>query len=151
MTDETDHSPESTTMRYGRAGMQRYEVGTRGRPARSPREAAIRSLRLKAFGRVMREMREAAGLNVAEAAEIARLSSPRKLSQYEGSCYPPGEAQIRLASTYGCTRYDMATTVLRYSDPEMYLAIVGQPGYTPDDDEIAAYIATSSNDAKKDK
>ncbi|WP_375263685.1 helix-turn-helix domain-containing protein [Palleronia sp.] len=151
MTDETDHSPESTTMRYGRAGIQRYEVGTRGRPARSPREAAIRTLRLKAFGRVMREMREAAGLNVAEAAEIARLSSPRKLSQYEGSCYPPGEAQIRLASTYGCTSYDMATTVLRHSDPDMYLAIVGQPGFMPEEDEIEAMIAEMKRNAKKDK
>ncbi|MCW3782548.1 helix-turn-helix domain-containing protein [Defluviimonas salinarum] len=134
--------PEAVTA-YASAG-QEYHVQSRGRPERKPEEAAKRILRRKRFGNRLRELRETAGLTLSRAAQLAGMSSPRKLSQYETTCYPPGDIVARLAPHYGVEERDLAAMVLSHSDPILYQGITGTPGYEPHPDEIADYLRNGS-------
>lgn len=117
-----------------------YRVPSRGRPERRPEEAARRELRRAAFGRQLRALREAAGLNLSQAARLTGMSSPRKLAQYETTCYPPGDVIVRLAPHYNVPANLLAQLVLKHSDPEMFEAITGETGYNPSRQEIIDQI-----------
>lgn len=108
----------------------------RGRPKRDPYDATVRALRRQAFGKKLRDLREQEGLSLAEVARRIGFGA-RKLNQYETTCYPPGEAIIRLAPHYGVSREEMGDLVLSHSDPDLYEAITGRPGYQPDEHDIA--------------
>jgi len=141
----TDADREINTMKgalhtYGDRSEDNFHVQSRGRPERNPRESALRNLRRKEFGKKMREMREAAGLSLSRAAALAGIASARKLSQYETTCYPPGDIIVRLAPFYGVKPRQLCSLVLSHSDPELYAGITGKEGYAPSDAEIEAYL-----------
>lgn len=116
-------------------------VQTRGRPERDPIEAARRILRRKHFGARMRELREGASLTLSGAASMSGMTSPRKLSQYETTCYPPGDVVVKLAPLYGVTEQALSELVLSHSDPSLFEAMTGRPGYEPPKDDIRAFVA----------
>ena len=124
---------------------ENYLVQSRGRPERDPREAARSVLRRKHFGKAMRELRLGADLTLTRAAEISKVSAPRKLSQYETTCYPPGDVVVRLAPSYGVTAEDLAKLVLSHSDPALYEAITGEPGYNPTEQDISDYLSGNAD------
>ncbi len=119
---------------------ENYMVQSRGRPERDPREAARSILRRKHFGNAMRDLRLAADLTLTRAAEISQVSAARKLSQYETTCYPPGDVVVRLAPSYGVSAEELAKMVLSHSDPDLYEAITGEPGYQPSERSIDEYL-----------
>lgn len=116
-------------------------VQSRGRPERNPVEAARRILRRKHFGARMRELREGASLTLSGAASMSDMTSPRKLSQYETTCYPPGDVVVKLAPLYGVTVKDLSELVLSHSDPALFEAMTGRPGYEPPKGDIRALVA----------
>ncbi|MCE6958794.1 helix-turn-helix domain-containing protein [Cereibacter sphaeroides] len=118
-----------------------FNVQNRGRPERNPRETAIRILCRQAFGKRMRELRDGADLSLSRAASLAGIASARKLSQYETTCYPPGDIVLRLAPHYGVKPKQLCELVLSHSDPEMYLGLTGRRGYEPSEEEIEAFLA----------
>lgn len=124
---------------YG-SSEQTYHVQSRGRPERNPHEAALRSLRRREFGKKMREMREAAGLSLSRAASLAGIASARKLSQYETTCYPPGDIIVRIAPFYNVKPRQLCSLVLSHSDPELYTGLTGKEGYMPSEKEIEDYL-----------
>jgi hypothetical protein len=136
--------PIAVIAAYGDAGATRYRVAGRGRPAREPEDAAAREIRLHKFGAHLKRLREQVGLSPREAARLAQLSSPRKLTQYEGVCFPPGNILRKLAQIYGITGYDMACTFLAHSDPDLHLMVTGRPGIEPSDDEIREHLAAKA-------
>ncbi|MEY8800275.1 helix-turn-helix domain-containing protein [Leisingera sp. XS_AS12] len=124
---------------------QDYRVQARGRPERDPVETARRILRRKHFGNRMRELRNGASLTLAQAANLAGVTSPRKLSQYETTCYPPGEVIVGLAPHYGVSEKDLAGLVLAHSDPDLFKALTGNAGYEPSRADIAAFINANAD------
>jgi hypothetical protein len=141
---QQDMSPDDVMNTYGDASKQ-FNVRSRGRPERSPRENAITALRRKAFGERMRALREAAELTPVQAANLAGISSPRKLTQYESVCYPPGEIVVRLAEHYMVDPQAICELVLQHSDPDLYEGLTGRPGYTPTDHQIDEYLTLKSS------
>lgn len=71
---------------------------------------------------------------------LAGMKSPRKLSQYETTCYPPGDVIVKLAPIYGVTAQDLAALVLSHSDPELFEAMTGKAGYEPSSYQINAFL-----------
>lgn len=108
-----------------------FRVPSRGRPGRKPEDAARRALRREAFGRRLRRLREEAGLSLGQVAELTGLTSPRKLAQYETTCYPPGDIVALLAPHYRIEARDLAEMVLMHSDPALFEAITGRRGCHP--------------------
>ncbi|MBW3243625.1 helix-turn-helix domain-containing protein [Epibacterium sp. DP7N7-1] len=120
---------------------KKLKVQTRGRPERDPFEAAQRILRRQHFGRRMRELREGASLTLSGAASMSGMTSPRKLSQYETTCYPPGEVVVKLAPLYGVTVCALSELVLSHSDPALFEAMTGRPGYEPPKEDVRQFVA----------
>lgn len=142
MTDRNETRPmiDDALDRYADAE-KGYNVQSRGRPERNPRESAIRNLRRRAFGNRMREIREQADLTLSRAAALADIASARKLSQYETTCYPPGDIVLRLAPHYKVKPKFLCELVLFHSDPDLYLGLTGREGYMPSEADIAAWIS----------
>lgn len=113
----------------------------RGRPTLSPEDVAIRQLRLEHFGRAMRKLREDAGLSIADASRSLDSSSPRRLLQYEGVCFPPGEIIDDIARTYGVEPEALGKLVLSHSDPDLFEILCHEPAYRPSRFAINARIA----------
>lgn len=109
--------------RAGKSAGEKFPVRSRGRPKSNDAEMRRRELRRSKFGAKFRRMRESMGLTLARAATDAGISSPRKLSQYETTCYPPGWVIRAIAPVYGVDEKKLADLVLRYSDPEMHGAL----------------------------
>jgi transcriptional regulator with XRE-family HTH domain len=123
----------------------RYGVHGRGRPERDPKEADLRVYRRKVFGMKLRQLREKAGLSLSEAARICGIASPRKLSQYETTCYPPGEIVLRLAPRYGVSPGFLGDLVLSHSDPALFFAVTGQRGFLQTDEEDPGQAIYATN------
>jgi transcriptional regulator with XRE-family HTH domain len=142
MSDTIANTPEigDVLERYADADRV-YNVQTRGRPERNPRESAIRNLRRRAFGNRMREIREQAELTLSRAAALSGIASARKLSQYETTCYPPGDIVLQLAPHYGMKPKQLCELVLSHSDPDLYFGLTGKEGYMPSEAEISSWIA----------
>ena len=140
-------SASEVLKKYGSAS-EKFNVRSRGRPERSPRENAITALRRKAFGERMKALREAADLTPIQAASLAGISSPRKLSQYESVCYPPGQIVNRLAEHYLVDKKTLCSLVLEHSDPELFEGLTGRPGYTPTETQINEYLEEKSGKKK---
>lgn len=132
--------PDQLLSTYGKS-VNKFNVRTRGRPERSAREHAIIALRRQAFGLRMKALREAAGLTLIDAARLAEVSSPRKLSQYETTCYPPGDIVMRLAPHYGVDPEMICELVLEHSDPAMFEGLTGKPGFAPTEKQITEYLS----------
>jgi hypothetical protein len=101
----------------------RFTVRKRGLPKTDPDEAIQRNERRKAFGGQLRGLREKQGLTLAQASDAAGISSARKVSQYETTCYPPGWIVSALAPVYKVDEKYLASLVLAHSDPELFEAI----------------------------
>lgn len=101
-----------------------YPVRSRGRPKTSAEEAKAREERRMRFGAKLRRMREDKGLTLAEAANRSGISSPRKLSQYETICYPPGKVIRAIAPVYGVSEAYLAELVLKHNDPDLHQALM---------------------------
>lgn len=101
----------------------RFTVRKRGRPKTDPVEAMMKEERRKEFGNKLRQLREARGLTLAQASDAAGISSARKVSQYETTCYPPGWIVSALAPVYRVGEKYLAALVLKHSDPELFDAI----------------------------
>ena len=149
----TEQTPEDLTMRnllevYPDADLA-YNVQSRGRPERDPRDAALRVLRRKAFGQRMRALRENVGLSLSRAATLAGIASARKLSQYETTCYPPGDIILRLAPHYRVKPRVLCELVLSHSDPELFLGLTGRKGYMPSEDEIRRFFEVGNVDESR--
>ena len=144
MTEHTSGPDTPNPIREAYASAKKepkdFSVRTKGRPERDPREAAMRNLRRLHFGQRLRRLRESAKLTQSQAAKQAGMVSPRKLAQYETTCYPPGDIVCRLANAYGVDPRNLANMVLSHSDPELFEALTGLPGYQPAEDEIQAYL-----------
>lgn len=134
-------NPITEAMREYPHAKDDYHVQDVGRPGNKPEEAARRNLRRITFGKLLRSIREGAGLSISEAARQAGMTSSRKLAQYETTCYPPGRIVERLAPIYGMTPESLAQMVLKHSDPEMFEALTGRPGYQPSRQAISDYLA----------
>ncbi|PTX52602.1 helix-turn-helix protein [Gemmobacter caeni] len=104
----------------------RFQVRSRGRPKIRKEEAERREARRVRFGAKLRRMRERMGLTLAEAAARAGISSPRKLSQYETTCYPPGWVIRAIAPVYGVGETYLAELVLKHNDPDLYQALMSK-------------------------
>jgi len=105
-----------------------FPVRSRGRPKTSVEEAKKREARRLRFGAKLRQMREAKELTLAEAAQRSGISSPRKLSQYETICYPPGRVVRAIAPIYGVSEAYLAELVLKHNDPDLYEALMSETG-----------------------
>lgn len=101
-----------------------FPVRSRGRPKTDAEEAMRREERRVRFGAKLRQLREAKGLTLAEAAQRAGISSPRKLSQYETICYPPGKVIRAIAPIYGVSEAFLAELVLKHNDPDLHQALI---------------------------
>ena len=101
-----------------------FPVRSRGRPKTEAEEATRREERRVRFGAKLRQLREAKGLTLAEAAQRAGISSPRKLSQYETICYPPGKVIRAIAPVYGVSQAFLAELVLKHNDPDLHHALM---------------------------
>ena len=101
-----------------------FPVRSRGRPKTSTEEAKRREERRLRFGAKLRQMREAKGLTLADAAHRSGISSPRKLSQYETVCYPPGKVIRAIAPIYGVSEAYLAELVLKHNDPDLHQALM---------------------------
>jgi len=109
----------------------------RGRPTLSPRDVAIRKLRVEHFGSLMRKMRLDAGLTLIDASKsLDEPGSPRRLQQYEGACFPPGNAIHQISEIYGVDVNMLARTILRHSQPEIFEVLFDEPAYMPDELDI---------------
>ena len=95
----------------------------RGRPRMDPSEIRKRAVRREIFGLQLKDLREARGLTLAAAAEAAGIDSPRKLSQYETKCYPPGRVLRILALVYQVTPKYLSALKLSNSDPDDWLSL----------------------------
>lgn len=104
----------------------RFQVRSRGRPKIRKEEAERREARRVRFGAKLRRMRERMGLTLADAAAKAGISSPRKLSQYETTCYPPGWVIRAIAPVYGVGESYLAELVLKHNDPDLYQALMSE-------------------------
>lgn len=102
---------------------ERYAVRSRGRPKTDPKEARMKEDSRKAFGAKLRSLREKQGLTLAQASDAAGISSARKVSQYETTCYPPGWIVSALAPVYKVSEKYLASLVIAHSDPELFDAI----------------------------
>lgn len=102
---------------------ERYPVRSRGRPKTDPKEARMKEDSRKAFGAKLRSLREEQGLTLAQASDAAGISSARKVSQYETTCYPPGWIISALAPVYKVSEKYLASLVIAHSDPELFDAI----------------------------
>lgn len=132
MSDKVEtRSFDDLKSEIGADGSDRFAVRSRGRPEMDPNEAHERNERQKAFGRKMKELREARGLTLAAVAEEAGLASARKLSQYETKCYPPGWVLSSLAPIYGVNVKYLAALKVANSDPHLFAAL--SDGLTPED------------------
>ena len=132
--------PKDIIKRYASSAKTNYNVQTSGRPGRSPRDAAVRTLRRQAFGIKMKSLREDMSLTLSEAALIAGITSPRKLAQYETTCYPPGDVILKLAPHYNVSQEFLCYLVLEHSDPDMFLGITGITAFTPSEAIVDAYL-----------
>ena len=121
-----------------------FGVKGRGRPEREPSVAARSFLQRQHFGERLRELREGANLTLSGAANLAGLNSPRKLAQYETTCYPPGDVVVRLAPHYGVDVRELAEMVLSHSDPVMFRSLTGHAGYEPSKRMIEEYLGTTA-------
>lgn len=121
----------------------------RGRPSLSEHDVALRQLRLEHFGEAMRKFRESAELTIAEASRAVDGSSPRRLLQYEGVCFPPGNILDDIARAYGVDPDVLGRLVLSHSDPELFEIICDKPGYTPSATEIQKRIEKNRADKAK--
>jgi len=101
-----------------------FPVRSRGRPKTEHDEAQKREARRVLFGSKLRRFREGRGLTLAEAAQRAGISSPRKLSQYETTCYPPGWVIRAIAPVYGVREAFLAELVLKHNDPDLHHALM---------------------------
>jgi len=101
-----------------------FPVRSRGRPKTDQDEAQKREARRVLFGSKLRRLREGRGLTLAEAAQRAGISSPRKLSQYETTCYPPGWVIRAIAPVYGVREAYLAELVLKHNDPDLHHALM---------------------------
>jgi DNA-binding XRE family transcriptional regulator len=101
-----------------------FPVRSRGRPKTDQDEAKKREDRRVLFGSKLRRLREGRGLTLAEAAQRAGISSPRKLSQYETTCYPPGWVIRAIAPVYGVREAYLAELVLKHNDPDLHHALM---------------------------
>ena len=110
-----------------------FPVRSRGRPKTSAEEAKVREARRVRFGAKLRQMREAKGLTLAEAAARSGISSPRKLSQYETICYPPGKVIRAIAPVYGVSEAYLAELVLKHNDPDLHQALMSDIDETEND------------------
>lgn len=146
-TVNDDLSPAEAMAKFGDAGMDHYQVNPRGRPARSVEEAAEREVRLHRFGAYLRKLREDVDLSPRDVARMTGISSPRKLTQYETNCYPPGEIVLALAKCYGILSHDLARTMLAHSDPALHLALTGDAGVAVTPEDIAAKIRANADRA----
>lgn len=117
-----------------------FQVPSRGRPGRQPSETARSDLRREAFGRKLRRLREKSGLSLGQVSQATGLSSPRKLAQYETTCYPPGDIVKLLAPHYGVEHRELAEMVLMHSDPALFEAITGRRGFHPTRRDIATRL-----------
>lgn len=111
----------------------RFPVRSRGRPKIRKEEAERREARRVRFGAKLRRLRERNGLTLAESAARAGISSPRKLSQYETTCYPPGWVVRAIAPVYGVGETYLAELVLKHNDPDLYQALMSGKGNGEDD------------------
>lgn len=107
----------------GDTAKERFPVRPRGRPKSKESEMRERIRRRESFGSKFRRMRVASGMTLAAAADAAGISSPRKLSQYETTCYPPGWVIREIAPVYGVSEKKLAAMVLKHSDPDMFRAL----------------------------
>jgi transcriptional regulator with XRE-family HTH domain len=137
-------SPAKAMAKYGQDGMDHYHVNSRGRPPRSAEDAAEREIRLHRFGAYLRDLRESVGLSPRDVVEMTGISSPRKLTQYETNCYPPGEIVLMLSKCYGVPSHDLAIMALAHSDPEMHLALTGRPGISVSQEDIEYKLASKA-------
>jgi DNA-binding XRE family transcriptional regulator len=101
-----------------------FPVRPRGRPKTKEDEAKKREDRRILFGSKLRSLREGRGLTLADAAQRAGISSPRKLSQYETTCYPPGWVIRAIAPVYGVREGYLAELVLKHNDPDLHHALM---------------------------
>lgn len=101
-----------------------FPVRSRGRPKTDAEEASRREERRVRFGAILRRLREERGLTLADAAQRAGISSPRKLSQYETICYPPGKVIRAIAPVYGVSEAYLAELVLKHNDPDLHQALM---------------------------
>jgi DNA-binding XRE family transcriptional regulator len=101
-----------------------FPVRSRGRPKTDHDEAQKREARRFTFGSKLRRLRESKGLTLAEAAQRAGISSPRKLSQYETTCYPPGWVIRAISPVYGVREAYLAELVLKHNDPDLHHALM---------------------------
>jgi|GEM_PF-5363692 len=125
-----DHQPvdvfEEASREVSDMMTSRFPVRSRGRPKIRKEEADRREARRIRFGAKLRRLRERKGLTLAEAAVRAGISSPRKLSQYETTCYPPGWVVRAIAPVYGVGETYLAELVLKHNDPELYHALMSE-------------------------
>lgn len=104
---------------------ERFVVRSRGRPKTSDAEREKIEGRRKAFGSILKKLREKAKYTLARAASEAGIASARKLSQYETTCYPPGWVVSQLAPVYGISEQYLAALTIYHNDPEMFAALSG--------------------------
>ena len=117
-------------------------IRPRGRPKMDPgvkREKTDRQVR---FGINLKELRVAQGLTLDTAATAAGLESPRKLSQYETKCYPPGWVLRNLASVYQVTPKYLSSLKLASSDPDDWVSI--SDGLSPENFCAKTMITTNT-------
>lgn len=136
-TDSTGSPPggdvfEEAVREVADIAEQSFPVRSRGRPKASAEEARLREARRVRFGTKLRKIRESKGLTLAEAALRAGISSPRKLSQYETICYPPGKVIRAIAPIYGVSEAYLAELVLKHNDPDLYRALISATDKTDD-------------------
>lgn len=106
---------------------EEYRSRSRGRPKRSREATGAVELRRAAFGEKLRSLRNAAGLSINKAAQVAGIATPRRISQYEGVSYPPGAMVRLLARAYGVDERMLSRLVLAHSDPDLFEAVTGEP------------------------
>lgn len=121
--DKTKNSFDDLTAKYASIDAPEDHVRNRGRPKTPPEVAETREKRRAEFGDKLRMLREKQNLTIAAAARKSGISSSRKLSQYETTCYPPGWVVRALAPIYRVSEAYLADLVLKHSDPEMYRAM----------------------------
>lgn len=133
MTDAQSDEMSFAELRakIGAMPSETYPVRSRGRPATEPAEARMRRERRKVFGEQFKAFRENLNITLSSASDAAGLSSARKLSQYETTCYPPGWVIRAIAPVYQVDERYLAALKLSHEDPDLYAALFGD---TPIDD-----------------
>lgn len=100
-----------------------FTVRSRGRPKTEPAEEQSKTERRKEFGAILKRLRKSKGLTLNAAADRAGLTSGRKLSQYEQTCYPSGWVIQALAPVYEISAARLARLAMKSRDPEMFNAL----------------------------